>query len=145
MTYPDQAPYALASGFNMADSLQVIQGYQPVGVRAPFQGFSGFGFYNPGARRVLPLTDYVSGYPSVQWQFSYMDYDQFLWLQSAYCNDGYTGMVTAAVTTTDQLTIEYWNSKLSLPSNVDIRTFRPGYDTLSITLFKYSDAAPPTP
>jgi len=144
-SYPDNAPYSLAAGWNQSDSLQVLAGYTPSGVTRPFNFFIGFGLYNAGQVRQLPLINYISGYASVQWAFSYLDFDQYLWLNTTYCNSGYSGLVTALVTVQDQETPEYWNAKLQLPKEAELRAYRPGWDTPTITLFKYSDAAPPTP
>jgi hypothetical protein len=136
IVYPDQAQYSLAPGWNNTAGYQVLQGFQPMGVRKPFQGFIGFGLYNPGTLRVLSTGSYFSGYESVQWIFSYLDYDQFLALSSTYCNGGYSGQVTAKVTAKDQLTTENWNAILLLPKDVDLRAFRPGWDSVALTLSK---------
>jgi len=141
MAYPDQAAYALAAGFNNIGSLQVIAGYNPGTLRHPFEQFIGFGFYNPGTIRQLVGVNYLSGYPSCQWLFNYIDYDQYLWLNTTYCNGLYSGFVTAKVTEKDQLTTVNWNAKLVLPSDVTMKAFRPGWDSVPLTFFKHGVAA----
>ena len=143
MTYPDNAPYALAAGFNNYAGLQVLAGYKPTGVSKPFLPFIGFGTYNAGTFRVLPTGIYASGYPSTQWIFSYLDFDQLLWLSDTYCNSGYSGQVTAAVTEKDQLTLSYWNGILYIPKEADLRAFRPGWDSVALTLSKRGIVTPP--
>lgn len=142
-TYPDNAPYGLAPGLDNSASIQTLAGYKPTGVTRPFLFFSGFGQYDAGAVKQLPLVNYLSGYQSVRWDFSYLDFDQYLWLKTTYCNGGYSGIVTALVTTDDQLTIGYWNAKLQMPKEAELRAYRPGWDHPAIKLFKLSDAAPP--
>lgn len=142
MTYPDNQNYGLAAGFNVFP-LQTIAGYKPSGVARPFDFFVGFGTYSVGAIRVLPTLDYFSGYPITQWIFSYIDYDQWLWLSTTYCNGGYSGYVTALVTEKDQLTPKYWNAKMSIPKESDLRAYRPGWDHPAITFSKRSVATPP--
>lgn len=143
--YPNNPDYALASGWNQSDNLQTLAGYTPPGCMKPINFFIGFGLYNAGAVRQLPLVNYLSGYPQVQWVFSYIDYDQYLWLKTEFCNGGYSGLVTALVTVDDQLTTQYVNGKLVLPKEADMRAYRPGWDHPAITIFIHGEADPPTP
>jgi len=141
VVYPDNPAYAIAAGWNNIGGLQVLAGYQPMGVAKPFPFFVGFGTYNPGVLRVLPTGSYFSGYPSCQWIGSYFDYDQVLWLSTEFCNGGYSGNVTAAVTTKDQTTLENWNAILTLPKEADLRAYRPGWDHAALTFSKRGIAA----
>lgn len=87
--------YRIAAGHNVPlASLINIETIIPSGDVA-FYPPRAWGNYSAGAVRIR--TDghvYLAGYPSVIWRFGLMTRRQFRYLQTTYCNGGYSGAVT---------------------------------------------------
>ncbi|GIV50521.1 MAG: hypothetical protein KatS3mg038_1042 [Candidatus Kapaibacterium sp.] len=87
--------YRIAAGHNVPlASLVNIETIVPAGDVA-FYPPRAFGTYNAGNIRVRADGRlYFAGYPSIRWDFGLMTRAQFLYLQTTYCNGGYSGPVT---------------------------------------------------
>lgn len=130
----NQVDYGLAPGYNNPENIQVIAGYTVSGDVMPFQQMMGWGQYNPGVAIVLgDLTLAYDGNPSTNWIFGYITYDQVRWLQTTYCNSGWSGLVTVALTTDTPNEIQFWNAVMRLTPIVGTRPLRPGYSDYVIT------------
>jgi hypothetical protein len=129
-----QVDYALSPDFDTPESLFVMEGYTVPGDTLPFQPMRVFATYNPGSLFVLGDQSLAyDGFPSVQGILSYATYLQVKWLSDTYCNGGFSGQVTAAITTTTPNTIEYWNAILRLQPPGAARAVIPGYTDYVLT------------
>lgn len=130
-TQPD---YALAAGFDNPEGLTVLESITVSGDSIPFQPMRVFGTYNPGSIFVTGSQAVAfDGFPTVQGILGYATYLQAKYLSDTYCGGGFSGQVTAAITTTTPDVLEFWNCILRLQPPAQSRAVIPGYTDYILT------------
>lgn len=106
--------YKLAAGYNNAAGLVNIESITPSGDKA-FYPPQGVGAYDPGQFRIRgDGTVYVSGFAATEWLFSKITRAQVRYLQTTYCNSGWSGKVTVATKTDNINTYANFNAVMVL-------------------------------
>ncbi len=129
MAFTEQPLYSIAPGFNASESQRInIAGYDP-GVQGggAFLDVHSYGTYSPGT--ILVRGDQsvsFSGFPSVQWVSSWMDYANGRWAMDTFCGGGYSGNVTCWLTTDTPNEILKFNAVLRLPILASTQQYIPG-------------------
>ena len=108
--------YRIAAGHGVSiGSLVNIETITPSGDK-PFYPPRSFGTYAPGTVRVRADGRlYIAGFASVVWRFSTLTRAQFHYLQTTYCGNGYSGLVTIYTRLEDATTYVRCNATMVLP------------------------------
>lgn len=117
MAYYD---YRIAANYGVAlVSLTNIENITPSSDRAFFYPKAS-PFYNPGDFKIRgDGKTYISGAPSIEWEFSILTRGQYLYLKTTYCAGGYSGFVTI-YTRTGGTAYARYNAIIQVPKEADI-------------------------
>lgn len=125
--------YQIAAGNNNAAGLTNIEDITPSGDEA-FLAPDGIGKYRPGATAQIRGDGTIvwAGYPSTSWEFSYLTLAQIRYLQTTYCSNGYSGLVTIRTHTDNNETYANFNAVMILPVLPDTPLLYPVITNYSI-------------
>jgi hypothetical protein len=113
--------YRIAAGHGVAlVSLTNIEAITPSSDRAFYYPMAS-PFYNPGDYKFRGDGKlYISGAPSIDWQFSVMTLPQYQYLKTTYCAGGYSGFVTI-YTRTGGTAYTRHNATMIVPKEADLQ------------------------
>ncbi len=115
----------------MSEGYRIQSGYdQPFGNLIDIETISVSGELFPGPKAIatydqgnikfrLNRRTFLQGDPNVTWQFGFMFYEQFSYLNSTYCAGTFSGLVTI-YTTTGGVSFSRLNAIMILPKQVEL-------------------------
>lgn len=110
------ALYAIGVGHNIAlNSLVNLESITVSGDNKPFPAPMAIPHGSPGQRRGrLTGLGYRAGYPTVDWVYGVLTYNQYMYLRNTYCGGGFSSEVTI-YTTVSGLDYARYNAIMDIP------------------------------
>lgn len=119
--------YQIAAGNNNAAGLVNFETITPSG-EPHFLAPQNFGHFDPGSFRIRgDGTVYIAGFGSTSWIIEAITKGQFRYLQTTYCGNSYSGLVTIRTRTDIVSTYSNFNAVMRLPKLEEMRKVTSGF------------------